>query len=124
MSALNLRVLLSGVIAGWFFALPAALIVRAVDSGIVSSVMLGVVFFSGALAGYAAARPHPPRAFLHGALAGAVTLLGAQLLYTVGEGSFPNPIALAFWLLAFASLGTISAYTALWRAANMTDRER
>ena len=123
MSALDRRVLLAGILNGLFFALPAAVVRQAVGPGIVASIMLGIVLFSGALAGYAAARSLPERAFMHGAIAGAITFVGAQLVYTVWTRTFPNPIALAFWLLAFASLGSIGAYVALWRAANIDARE-
>lgn len=119
MKVIDRRVLVAGAVAGLFFALPAAVIRQAAggDSWL-SPIMLGVVLFSGALAGFAAARPLPPRALMHGALAGAITFLGAQLVYTLWTRTVPNPIALTFWLLSFASLGAIGAWVALWRAAN------
>jgi putative membrane protein (TIGR04086 family) len=122
MSTLDTRVLLSGIVAGLFFALPAAVLRQALGAdSLLSSVMLGVVLFSGALAGFAAARPLPRQALLHGAVAGAITFLGAQLVYTVWTRTFPNPIALMFWLLSFACLGTIGAWVAVWKAS--TTRE-
>ncbi|MCD9622420.1 hypothetical protein [Rhabdothermincola salaria] len=122
MSVLDRRVLLAGILNGLFFALPAAVVRQAVGPGLVASAMFGIVLFSGALAGFAAARSLPDRAFMHGAIAGAITFLGAQLVYTVWTRTLPNPIALAFWVLAFASLGSIGAYVALWRAANTNAR--
>jgi hypothetical protein len=123
-SALDSRVLLSGIVAGLFFALPAAVVRQAAgaDSWL-SSAMLGVVLFSGALAGFGAARPLPPRALVHGALAGAITFLGAQLVYTVWTRTLPNPIILVFWILSFASLGTIGAWVAVWRASTNAGKE-
>jgi len=119
MNTLDARVLVSGIVAGLFFALPAAVIRQIVGGdSLLASVMLGVVLFSGALAGFAAARPRPPNALLHGAVAGAVTFLGAQVVFTVWTRTVPNPIALVFWLLSFASLGTIGAWVALWRGTN------
>jgi hypothetical protein len=123
MSALDRRVLLAGIVNGLFFALPAAVVRQAVGPGLVASVMLGIVLFSGALAGYAAARSLPERAFLHGAIAGAITFLGAQLVYTVWTRTFPNPIALAFWIVSFASLGTIGAWVAVSQASTNTEKE-
>jgi putative membrane protein (TIGR04086 family) len=119
MKTLDTRVLVSGIVAGLFFALPAAVLRQALGSdSLLSSVMLGVVLFSGALAGFAAARPLPRQALLHGAIAGAITFLGAQLVYTLWTRTRPNPIALVFWLLSFASLGTIGAWVAVWKASN------
>jgi hypothetical protein len=117
-SALDRRVLLVGIVNGLFFALPAAIVRQAVGAGLIASVMLGVVLFAGALAGYAAARPAPPRALALGAAAGAITFLGAQLVFSLWSRTLPNPIALAFWLISFASLGTIGAWVALSRATN------
>ena len=119
MSVLDTRVLVSGAVAGLFFALPAAVLRQAIGGdSILSSVMLGIVLFSGALAGFAAARPLPPQALLHGAVAGGITFLGTQLVYSIWSRTLPNPIALVFWLLSFASLGTIGAWVALSRASN------
>lgn len=119
MTAVDRRSLIAGIIAGLFFALPAALVRRAVgDESILASVMLALIVFSGALAGFAAARPRPPLPLVHGAVAGAVTLLGAQLVFSAWSASFPNPIALVFWILTFASLGTVGAWVALWSAQN------
>lgn len=123
MRTLDTRVLVSGAVAGLFFALPAAVLRQALGAdSLLSSVMLGVVLFSGALAGFAAARPRPPQALLHGAIAGAITFLGAQLVYTLWTRTLPNPIALVFWLLSFASLGTIGAWVAVSRASNAEEK--
>lgn len=118
MNTLDRRVLVVGIVNGLFFALPAAVVRQTVGSGLLASVMLGVVLFAGALAGYAAARPAPPRALVLGAVAGAITFLGAQIVFSLWSRTLPNPIALAFWLVSFASLGTIGAWVALWKATN------
>jgi putative membrane protein (TIGR04086 family) len=111
------RVVIAGAISGLFFALPAAILGRTVFAGTaMASVMLVVVFFAGALAGYAAARPVPPHPVPHGAAAGLVTFLGAEIVYLVARRQVPNPIAIIFGALLFASLGTIGAYIAVWRA--------
>jgi putative membrane protein (TIGR04086 family) len=116
-SGIDRRSLVSGIITGLFFALPAAVVQRIVGTdSVVAQVMLVVILFSGALAGFAAARMQAPAPLQHGAIAGAITLLGAQLVFSIWSRSFPSPIALAFWLLAFACLGTIGAWLALWSA--------
>ena len=55
---------------------------------------------------------------MHGAAAGLITFVGAQLVYLIAKLETPNPIAIIFGGLMFSSLGTIGAYVALWRAAN------
>ncbi len=122
MTTFDRRVVLIGAFNGLFFALPAAILQRTVFSdSALGSVMLGIVFFSGALAGYAAARPLPPRALPHGAAAGVVTFLGAQIVYLIATRDFSNPIGLllgvVLFALIFASLGTIGAMVAVSRGA-------
>jgi len=122
MTTFDRRVVLIGAFNGLFFALPAAILQRTVFSdSALGSVMLGIVFFSGALAGYAAARLLPPRALPHGAAAGVVTFLGAQIVYLIATRDFSNPIGLllgvVLFALIFASLGTIGAMVAVSRGA-------
>ena len=61
--------------------------------------------------------PHVPGAALHGALAGLLTFVGAQLVYAVAARTVPNPLAIVFGVLMFSSLGTIGAYVAVWKGA-------
>jgi len=118
MNTFDRRVVLSGAIAGLFFALPAALLGRTVfEDTAMAGVMVVVVLFSGALAGYAAARPLPRNPLVHGAAAGLVTFVGAQVVYLLVTRDVPNPIALIFGALLFSSLGTIGAYVAVWSGA-------
>ncbi|CAM8631324.1 Protein of unknown function DUF3792, transmembrane [Acidimicrobiia bacterium] len=119
------RVIVSGAMSGLFFALPAAILQQTVfaDSAL-KGVMLGIVFFAGALAGYAAARPMPSHALMHGAAAGLITFVGAQLVYLIGTLEIPNPIGIVLFGLMFSSLGTIGAYVALWRSANDAAKSR
>jgi putative membrane protein (TIGR04086 family) len=116
------RVILSGAMSGLFFALPAAILQRTVFSeSAMAGVMVGIVFFSGALAGYAAARPMPSRALMHGAAAGLITFIGAQLVFLISTLKVPSAtdiVGIVLFGLLFSSLGTIGAYVALWRAAN------
>jgi putative membrane protein (TIGR04086 family) len=116
------RSILVGAFNGLFFALPAAILQRTVFSGTaLAGVMLGIVFFAGALAGYAAARPLPPRALPHGAAAGAITFLGAEIVYLIATRDFTNPLGLilsiVLFALVFASLGTIGAMIAVSRGS-------
>jgi putative membrane protein (TIGR04086 family) len=116
------RAILVGAFNGLFFALPAAILQRTVFSGTaLAGVMLGIVFFAGALAGYAAARPLPPRALPHGAAAGAITFLGAEIVYLIATRDFTNPLGLilsiVLFALVFASLGTIGAMVAVSRGS-------
>jgi len=116
-SGLDRRAVLAGVLTGLFFGLPAAVIQQVAGSGsLLAQIMLGAILFSGALAGFAAARSLPPSPFVHGAIAGALTLLGAQLVFSAWSRSFPNPIALVFWMGSFACLGAMGAWLALWSA--------
>lgn len=119
MKVFDRRVILSGALSGLFFALPAAILQRTIfaDSAL-KGVMVAVIFFAGALAGYAAARPMPSHALMHGAAAGLITFLGAELVYLIAKLEAPNPILIILFGLMFSSLGTIGAYVALWRAAN------
>jgi putative membrane protein (TIGR04086 family) len=122
MASFDRRVVLIGAFNGLFFALPAAILQRTVFSGsALAGVMLGIIFFSGALAGYAAARPLPPRALPHGAAAGVVTFCGAELVYLIATRDFSNPVSLLLGIilfaLVFASLGTIGAMIAVSRGA-------
>jgi putative membrane protein (TIGR04086 family) len=122
MGAFDRRSILVGAFNGLFFALPAAILQRTVFSGTaLAGVMLGIVFFAGALAGYAAARPLPPRALPHGAAAGAITFLGAEIVYLVATRDFTNPLGLilsiVLFALVFASLGTIGAMIAVSRGS-------
>jgi putative membrane protein (TIGR04086 family) len=115
------RVIIAGAISGLFFALPAAILQRTVFAGTaLAPVMLAVVFFAGALAGYGAARPLPPHALPHGAAAGLVTFVGAEIVYLVARREVPNPIGIIFGGLLFASLGTIGAYVAVWKGSRPT----
>ena len=122
MGAFDRRVLLVGAFNGLFFALPAAILQRTVFSGTaLDGVMLAIIFFSGALAGYAAARPLPPHALPHGAAAGVITFLGAEIVYLIATRDFSSPIALLLGIIlfamVFASLGTIGAMVAVSRGA-------
>ena len=122
MGIFDRRAILVGAFNGLFFALPAAILQRTVFSGTaLAGVMLGIVFFAGALAGYAAARPLPPRALPHGAAAGAITFLGAEIVYLIATRDFTNPLGLilsiVLFALVFASLGTIGAMIAVSRGA-------
>lgn len=118
MNVFDRRVILSGAISGLFFALPAAVLQRTVFSGTwLASLMLVVIFFAGALAGYGAAKPMPPHALPHGAAAGLITFLGAEVVYLIAKMEVPNPIAVIFGGLMFASLGTIGAWVAVSRSA-------
>lgn len=121
MTVLDRRTVLSGALSGLFFALPAAVLQRTVfDGTAMAGVLLVVVFFAGALAGYAASRPRPANPLVHGAVAGLLTFAGAQLVYLLAARQVPNPIGLVLGGLLFASLGTIGAYVAVWRAASAT----
>lgn len=122
MASFDRRVVLIGAFNGLFFALPAAILQRTLFSGsALAGVMLGIIFFSGTLAGYAAARPLPPRALPHGAGAGVVTFCGAELVYLIATRDFSNPVSLLLGIilfaLVFASLGTIGAMIAVSRGA-------
>ena len=116
MNLIDRRVVLSGALSGLFFALPAAILQRTVfaDSAM-AGVMVGIVFFAGALAGYGAARPQPPNALAHGAIAGVLTFVGAQLVYIVATRDLSNPLGIIMFALVFASLGTIGAMIAVFR---------
>jgi putative membrane protein (TIGR04086 family) len=117
-STLDRRTVVAGAVSGLFFALPAAVLQRTVFKGTaLAGVMLGIVLFSGALAGYGAARPRPAKPLVHGALAGLLTFVGAQLVYAVVARTVPNPLAIVFGVLMFSSLGTIGAYVAVWKGA-------
>jgi putative membrane protein (TIGR04086 family) len=117
-TAFDRRVVIAGAVSGLFFALPAAVLQRTVfEDSAMAGVMLVVVFFAGALAGYGAARSAPPQPLVHGAAAGLVTFVGAQLVYAVAAREVPNPVGLVFGALLFASLGTIGAYVAVFNGA-------
>lgn len=119
MSTFDRRAVLAGVVAGLFFALPAAVVQRLAGSGsALSPIMLAVIVFSGALAGFGAARPGPRMPLMHGALAGALTFLGPQVVFSLWTRELPNPIGLLLALMTFASLGIIGAYVAVSSAAN------
>ena len=95
MGAFDRRSILVGAFNGLFFALPAAILQRTVFSDTaLAGVMLAIVFFAGALAGYAAARPLPPHALPHGAAAGVVTFCGAEVVYLVATRDFSEPLGL------------------------------
>ena len=116
MSALDRRVIVSGAIAGLFFALPAAVLQRTVFADTAfAPVMVIIIFFAGALAGYGAARPRPRNALMHGAAAGVITFLGAQIVYLVATRDRSNPIGILRVALLVASLGTIGAMVAVSR---------
>lgn len=122
MGVFDRRVILVGAFNGLFFALPAAILQRTVFSGTaLAGVMLAIIFFSGALAGYAAARPLPPHALPHGAAAGVVTFFGAEIVYLIATRNVSNPVSLILGIilfaLVFASLGTIGAMVAVSRGA-------
>jgi len=122
MGAFDRRVLFVGAFNGLFFALPAAILQRTIFSGTaLAGVMLAIIFFSGALAGYAAARPLPPHALPHGAAAGVVTFFGAEIVYLIATRNVSNPVSLVLGIilfaLVFASLGTIGAMVAVSRGA-------
>lgn len=121
MTTFDRRVIIAGAISGLFFALPAAVLQRTVFAGTaLAPVMLAVVFFAGALAGYAAARPLPPHPLPHGAAAGLITFLGAEIVYLVARREIPNPIGFIFFGMLFSSLGTIGAWVAVWRGSRPT----
>ena len=120
MGMFDRRVILIGAFNGLCFALPAAILQRTVFSGTaLAGLMLAIIFFSGALAGYAAARPLPPHALPHGAAAGVVTFLGAEVVYLIVTREFSQPavllLGIVLFALVFASLGTIGAMVAVSR---------
>lgn len=124
MNQYDRQAIVAGALSGLFFALPAAVLQRTVfhDTGL-SGVMLAVIFFAGALAGYAAARAFPPHPLVHGALAGAVTFVGPEVVFLIAARDVPNPLAIVFGLLMFSSLGTIGAYVAVWKGAGSASTE-
>ena len=125
MNQYDRQAILAGAISGLFFALPAAVLQRTLfDDTALAGVMLAIVVFAGLLAGYAAARPHPPHPLVHGALAGAVTFIGPEVVYVIAAREVPHPVALLFGLLMFSSLGTIGAYVAMWKGAASAPSER
>jgi len=120
MGMFDRRVILIGAFNGLCFALPAAILQRTVFSGTaLAGLMLAIIFFAGALAGYAAARPLPPHALPHGAAAGVVTFLGAEIVYLIATREFSEPavllLGIVLFALVFASLGTIGAMVAVSR---------
>ncbi len=120
MGMFDRRVILIGAFNGLCFALPAAILQRTVFSGTaLAGLMLAIIFFAGALAGYAAARPLPPHALPHGAAAGVVTFLGAEVVYLIATREFSEPavllLGIVLFALVFASLGTIGAMVAVSR---------
>ena len=122
MGMFDRRVILIGAFNGLCFALPAAILQRTVFSGTaLAGVMLAIIFFAGALAGYAAGRPLPPHALPHGAAAGVVTFLGAEVVYLIATREFSDPavllLGIVLFALVFASLGTIGAMVAVSRGA-------
>ena len=122
MGMFDRRVILIGAFNGLCFALPAAILQRTVFSGTaLAGLMLAIIFFAGALAGYAAARPLPPHALPHGAAAGVVTFLGAEVVYLIATREFSDPavllLGIVLFALVFASLGTIGAMVAVSRGA-------
>lgn len=103
-----------GAISGLFFALPAAILQRTIfEDSFMSLLMLGVIFFAGALAGFGAGRVATSHAVPHGAGAGVITFLGAQIVFSIASASVPNPIGVIGFALLFASLGIMGAYVAL-----------
>jgi putative membrane protein (TIGR04086 family) len=118
MSTLDRRTVTAGALSGLFFALPAAVLQRTVFEGTaMAGVMLAIVLFAGALAGFGAARPLPSQPLVHGAAAGLVTFVGAQIVYVLAAREIPHPVGLIFGALMFSSLGTIGAYVAVWRGS-------
>jgi putative membrane protein (TIGR04086 family) len=120
MGMFDRRVIFIGAFNGLCFALPAAILQRTVFSGTaLAGLMLAIIFFSGALAGYAAARPLPPHALPHGAAAGVITFLGAEVVYLIVTREFSEPavllLGIVLFALVFASLGTIGAMVAVSR---------
>ena len=123
MNIFDRRVVMSGAMSGLFFALPAAIAQRTIfQQAPLSGLMLFIIFFAGALAGYVAARPMPLHALMHGSAAGLITFLGPQVVFLIVKHQFPNPLAMIFGGLMFASLGTIGAYIAIWRDAQDATR--
>ena len=125
MGMFDRRVILIGAFNGLCFALPAAILQRTVFSGTaLAGLMLAIIVFSGALAGYAAARPLPPHALHHGAAAGVVTFLGPEAVYLIATREFSNPavllLGIVLFALVFASLGTIGAMVAVSRGNRMS----
>ena len=120
MGVFDRRVIFIGAFNGLCFALPAAILQRTVFSGTaLAGLMLAIIFFAGALAGYAAARPLPPHALPHGAAAGVITFLGAEVVYLIVTREFSEPavllLGIVLFALVFASLGTIGAMVAVSR---------
>ena len=125
MGMFDRRVIFIGAFNGLCFALPAAILQRTVFSGTaLAGLMLAIIFFSGALAGYAAARPLPPHALPHGAAAGVITFLGAEVVYLIATREFSEPavllLGIVLFALVFASLGTIGAMVAVSRGNRMS----
>lgn len=113
--------LLYGAASGLFFALPAAILQRTVfEDSIFALLMLGVIFFAGALAGFGAGRVAESNAVPHGAGAGVITFLGAQIVFSLSSASVPNPIGVIGFALLFASLGIMGAYVALAQKGKQT----
>jgi len=118
MNVIDRRVIISGTLSGLFFALPAAILQRTVfNSGPMQLLMTLVVFFAGALAGYGAAKPLPKNAYAHGAAAGVLTFVGAQIVFIIATREISNPFGTILFALVFASLGTIGAIAAVSTAA-------
>jgi putative membrane protein (TIGR04086 family) len=124
-SGVDVRAVLVGAAVALVLVVPVVVIARLIvgDDDVASpwpfifaAYVLGATVFGTAIAG----RRAPDAPLLHGALAGLVTFVVAQLISSVARADFPNVVAFIFFAIAFMCLGAIGGFA----ASAVTSRRR
>jgi putative membrane protein (TIGR04086 family) len=114
-SRLNTQAILQGAGVALAIIVPVVIIVRLVagDDDVDATWQYVFVAFVLAATAFGAAvtgRRERSTPLMHGAMAGGLTFLVAQLVSSVAQGDVPNIFALVFFTLAFMCLGAIGGF--------------
>jgi putative membrane protein (TIGR04086 family) len=116
-SRLDTSAILVGAGSALAVIVPVVVIARLVvvddDVGATGQYLFAALILTCTLAGsIVAGRREPSAPFLHGALAGLLVFVVAQVVSSIVAGEFPNPVAFVFFALVFMCLGAIGGFVA------------
>lgn len=117
MSTVNVRAVLIGAGVALALVIPVVLVARVVvgDDDVAAGwqyLFAGYVLLSTLVGAAVAGRREPATPLFHGALAGLVTFVVAQVVSSIARAELPNLFAFVFFAVAFMSLGAIGGFVA------------
>lgn len=128
MSRIDLPAALAGALVALGLIVPVALVARVVSGGELSDAwdsaftiyILAVTFIGGGVSG----RRRPDTPTVHGAIAGAVTYIGARIVSAIASGEMPNLFGVLVALVLFAAVGALGGLVSTMVSTRSPERRR